>query len=102
VLVCARGADAGHELARALRARGVACALAPEATAQITGAPDHAAGAEPEAYAVRWDYTHLLVSKGGRGELKRLGTRSALALDGKTVAEIAHVVAAHLGVLEES
>jgi ATP phosphoribosyltransferase regulatory subunit len=86
VLVCA-GADAGIELARALRALGVACALGPEAQA--------------EAYAAGWDYTHLLELRDGRAELKRTRTGSALPLQAKTVAEIAHIVAAHLGVLEE-
>jgi ATP phosphoribosyltransferase regulatory subunit len=90
VLVCAQSADSGHELARALRARGVACALGPQQES------------DREAYAVRWDYTHLLVLNGARGELKRLGSGSALPLDAKNVAEIAQVVAAHLGVLEES
>jgi ATP phosphoribosyltransferase regulatory subunit len=87
VLVCADDADAGTELARALRARGVACALGPDSQA--------------EAYAAGWDYTHLLVLLGGRAELKRTRTGSALPLDAKTVAEIAQNVAAHLRVLEE-
>lgn len=79
--------DAGTDLARALRALGVACAIGPES--------------EPEAYADGWDYTHLLEVSGGRAELKRTRTGSALPLQAKTVAEIAHIVAAHLGVLEE-
>jgi hypothetical protein len=95
VLVCAESVDAGRELARALRARGVACAAAPGAP------PASPQSAEAEDYAVRWDYTHLLALGAARGELKRLGSGSALPLDAKNVAEIAHVVAAHLGVLEE-
>lgn len=87
VLVQASDADAGTRLARALRARGVACALGPE----------H----EPERYAAGWDYTHQLTLSGARAELKHLLTGSALPLDAKNVADIAQNVAAHLGVLEE-
>lgn len=88
VLICAESADVGHDVARELRARGVVCALGPDAL--------------PEAYAVRWDYTHLLALGAARGELKRVGSGAAVPLTAKNVAEIAHVVAAHLGVLEES
>jgi ATP phosphoribosyltransferase regulatory subunit len=104
VLVCTENADVGHELARALRAHGIVCALGPAAEPSAVLSPKAAAdaGAEREAYAVRWDYTHLLALAGARGELKRLGSGSALPLDAKNVAEIAHVVAAHLGVLEVS
>jgi ATP phosphoribosyltransferase regulatory subunit len=86
LLVCG-GSDAATELARALRALGVACALGPES--------------DREAYAAGWDYTHLLELRDGRAELKRIRTGSALPLQAETVAEIAHIVAAHLGVLEE-
>jgi ATP phosphoribosyltransferase regulatory subunit len=104
VLVCADNADVGHELARALRSHGVVCALGPAAEpwAALSPKAPTDAGAEREAYAVRWDYTHLLALVGARGELKRLGSGSALPVDAKNVAELAHVVAAHLGVLEES
>ena len=87
VLVQASDADAGLRLTRALRARRVACALAPEQDA--------------DRYAVGWDYTHHLVLNGARAELKHLLTGSALPLDAKNVADIAQNVAAHLGVLEE-
>jgi ATP phosphoribosyltransferase regulatory subunit len=90
VLVCTDSADTGRELARELRAQAVACALGP------------ALDAQPEAYAARWDYTHLLVLTGARVELKRIGSGSALPLDAKNVAEIAKNVAVHLRVLEES
>ncbi len=88
LLVCAESADVGTELARALRARGVACALGPETQA--------------EAYAAGWDYTHLLAVGSARAELKRIGSGSALPLDAKNAAELAQVVAAHLRVLEET
>lgn len=100
VLVCAESADLGRELARELRARHVPCALGPRPAS--SPAVQDGAPTEPEAYAARWDYTHLLLLGGARGELKRLGSGSALPLDAKNVAEIAHVVAAHLRVLEES
>lgn len=104
VLVCAESADVGRELARALRASGIACALGAHSPldASASAAAPLDATAEAETYAVRWDYTHVLVLSGTRGELKRLGSGSALPLGGKNVADIAHVVAAHLGVLEES
>jgi len=88
VLVQAPDSEVGSRLTRELRARHVACALAPEQ--------------EPERYATGWDYTHWLVLSGGRAELKHLLTGSALPLDAKNVADIAQNVAAHLGVLEES
>jgi hypothetical protein len=94
VLVCAESADAGRELARALRACGVACALGPAA------APE--GDAQPEAYADRWDYTHLLLMSGARAELKRIGSGSALPLDAKNVADIPRAIVAHLRVLEEN
>jgi ATP phosphoribosyltransferase regulatory subunit len=96
VLVCAAlgtDGDVATALARELRARGVACAVGPEA--------------QPEVYAGRWDYTHMLVAGGApaagqaRAELKRLPGGAATLVDGKNLAEIARDVAAHLGVLEE-
>jgi ATP phosphoribosyltransferase regulatory subunit len=98
VLVCAESADAGRELARALRARGVACALGPEAS----GAEVPTEAAAAEAYAARWDYTHLLVSTGARAELKRVGSGAAQALDAKNAAEIPQATVALLRVLEEN
>jgi ATP phosphoribosyltransferase regulatory subunit len=90
VLVCAAAGtdpDLGTALARELRLQGVACALGPEA--------------QPDVYAARWDYTHMLLASSARAELKRLPGGAATPVDGKTVAEIARDVAAHLRVLEE-
>src|SRR6185295_1487008 len=90
VLVCTAAGtdpDLGTALARELRVRGVACAVGPET--------------EPDVYAARWDYTHMLVAGGARAELKRLPGGAATPVGGKTLAEIARDVAAHLGVLEE-
>jgi ATP phosphoribosyltransferase regulatory subunit len=93
VLVCAESVEAGRELARALRACGVACALGPER--------QPAGEWPPEVYAARWDYTHLLVLRGARAELKRVGSGAVLPLDAKNVAEIPRAIVAHLRVLEE-
>jgi len=87
VLVCAEDGDAGTELIRALRALGVAAALAPDSN--------------PEAYAAGWDYSHVLGVTRGRAALKRASTGSTHALDGKTAPEIAQFVAAHLRMPEE-
>ena len=84
---CAEDGDAGTELIRALRALGVAAALAPDSNAEV--------------YAAGWDYSHVLNVSRGRAALKRRSTGSAHALDGKTAPEIAQFVAAHLRMPEE-
>jgi ATP phosphoribosyltransferase regulatory subunit len=92
VLVCAESSDVASEIARALRARGVACALGPKGVD----------GASAEAYATRWDYTHLLILNGARAELKRIGSESVHPLDVKSVAEIPRAIVALVRVLEEN
>jgi ATP phosphoribosyltransferase regulatory subunit len=91
VLVCAESSDVAREIARALRARGMACALGPEG----------ADAASAEAYAARWDYTHLLILSNARAELKRIGSESVHPLEVKSVAEIPRAIVALVRVLEE-
>jgi ATP phosphoribosyltransferase regulatory subunit len=99
VLVCTADADSGRELARALRAQGVACALGPEPIAESLSQPGKTAHAE--AYAVRWDYTHVLALSGERAELKRIGAGAAEPVVSKSAAEIPQATIALLRVLEE-
>ncbi len=87
VLVLGESGDTVVTLLRQLRARGVACATGPEPNA--------------EAYAARWDYTHVLTLRASGALLKCTESGSALPMNGKHVAEIAEVVATHLRVLEE-
>lgn len=88
VLVSGAG-DVVISVLRELRQRGVACASGPEPN-------------EAVAYAARWDYNHVLHLGPAGASLERTGSAPALAVDGKTAAEIADVVATHLRVLEES
>jgi ATP phosphoribosyltransferase regulatory subunit len=73
---------------RELRERGIACASGPEPKAL-------------DAYATRWDYTFVLELGPKGGLLRRIDSGSPVAVAGKDAAEIAHVVATHLRVLEE-
>lgn len=96
-------------LLKQLRASGVACATGPEAN-------------QSDAYALHWDYTHVLelgapkvggqnirlravaepISKAGVAtEETPAGEATELLLDGTDVGNLARVVAGHLGVLEE-
>ena len=75
-----------------------------------------AAGPDPnrsDAYALHWDYTHVLELGAEGARLRALpadgppdsaaaGEATELLLDGTDVSKLAQVVAGHLGVLEES
>ena len=88
-------------LLKQLRSRGVACATGPEANGS-------------EAYALHWDYTHVLELGAQALRLRAVsearaateegsaGEATELLLDGTDVGKLAQVVAGHLGVLEES
>ncbi|MEY2932491.1 MAG: hypothetical protein RL033_3240 [Pseudomonadota bacterium] len=101
-------APAGHSelallagsLQKQLRTRQVPCATGPE--------PHRS-----DAYALHWDYTHVLelgasgarlraVASGAAAGEASAGEATELLLDGTDVGKLAQVVAGHLGVLEES
>lgn len=86
-------------LQKQLRARQVPCATGPE---------PH----QSDAYALHWDYTHVLelgaagvrlraVALEAAPEDASAGEATELLLDGTDVGKLAQVVAGHLGVLEE-
>lgn len=88
VLVSGAG-DVAISVLRELRQRGIACASGPEPK-------------DAEAYAAGWEYSHVLHLGPAGAVLSRAGSGRALTVDGKAAAEIAHVVATHLRVLEET
>ncbi|HEU4581047.1 MAG TPA: ATP phosphoribosyltransferase regulatory subunit [Polyangiaceae bacterium] len=104
VLVSAPPADPRvAPLLKQLRARGVACTTGPEAD-------------RSDAYALHWDYTHVLqlgaalpgaastrlrAVPAAVAEDTPAGEATELLLDGTDVGNLARVVAGHLGVLEE-
>jgi len=101
VLVTARAGDPRlGPLLKQLRARRVPCAAGPD--------PHRS-----DAYALHWDYTHLLELGTEGARLRALlaemppgdivaAEATELLLDGTDVSKLATVVAGHLGVLEES
>jgi len=102
VLVTGRAGDSRlAPLLKQLRARRVACASGPEVH-------------QSDAYALHWDYTHVLELAVEGARLRALPADAALPeeaaadeatellLDGTDVGKLAQVVAGHLGVLEES
>jgi ATP phosphoribosyltransferase regulatory subunit len=88
VLVSGSG-DAVIRVLRELRQRGIACASGPEPNGE-------------DAYAARWDYTHVLSLGAPGAVLRRPESGVAFSLNGEDAAEIAQELATRLRVPEEN